>query len=385
VSEATAPQGKLDLQPARPRAGWDNLGSLVAGRRLSTNYGSELALFKTWTSRVAVAVAFVLVLFLPQLFGPFPTNVTIVIFLTIPGAIALNLLQGVAGQVSAGNAAFLGIGAIVTCFLVYRFPGINFLIVLPVAGLVAGSVGALVALPALRVRGLYLLISTLALHFVIVYLILVYQIKSVGEAGWTIPAPTIPGVFTITEPIQWFYFLGFFALVSLMVMANIMRTRVGRAWIAVRDGDIAAEIVGVNVIRAKIDAFVISSFMIGVQGALFAYYTVVVQNTLFTFDLAILYISIVIIGGMGSAFGTVLGTILVIGFPYFLQTIAQQLPPDSAVAHLLVLHIFDLQNIGYGLMIMGFLLFAPYGLVQLWRRGVSVFTLWPFSKERAAR
>ncbi len=385
MSEATAPRKQLPSGATGTGSVWSNLSGLVGTRRLKTDYGAELGLFKTWSSRVGVVVAFVLVLFLPQIFGPFPMNVTTIIFLTLPGAIALNLLQGVAGQVSAGNAAFLGIGAIVTCFLVYKFPGISFLVVLPLAGLVAGTVGAFVALPALRVRGLYLLISTLALHFIIVYLILVYQIKTVGEAGWTIPSPVIPGVMTIEKPINWYYFLGFFALLSMMVMANIMRTRVGRAWIAVRDGDIAAEIVGVNVMRAKIDAFVISSFIIGVQGALFAYYTVVVQNTLFTFDLAILYISIVIIGGMGSTFGTVLGTILVIGFPYFLQVVAAQLPPDSYVAHLLVLHIFDIQNIGYGLMIMGFLLFAPYGLVQLWRRIVSVFTLWPFSKERSAR
>jgi branched-chain amino acid transport system permease protein len=375
----------LPSRPTAKRSVWSNLGASVGGSSLKTDYGAELALFKTWTSRVAVVIAFVLVVFLPQIFGPFAMNVTTIIFLTLPGAIALNLLQGVAGQVSAGNAAFLGIGAIVTCFLVYKWPTINFLVVLPIAGLVAGTVGAFVALPALRVRGLYLLISTLALHFIIVYLILVYQIRTVGEAGWTIPSPSIPGIFTIGKPITWYYFLGFFALLAMMVMANIMRTRVGRAWIAVRDGDIAAEIVGVNVMRAKIDAFVISSFIIGVQGALFAYYTVVVQNTLFTFDLAILYISIVIIGGMGSTFGTLLGTTMVIGFPYFLQVLAAQLPPDSAVAHALVLHIFDIQNIGYGLMIMGFLLFAPYGLVQLWRRAFSVFTLWPFSKERSAR
>lgn len=353
-------------------------------RRLKTTYGAELSLFKSRPAMVGVIAAFVLALLLPQLFGPYAMGVATIIFLTLPGSVALNLLQGVAGQVSAGNAAFLGIGSIVTCFMVYQWHGISFLIVLPVAGLVAATVGAVVALPALRVRGLYLLISTYALHQIIVWLILVYQQRSVGQAGWAIPVPTLAGL-TIDRPIKWYYFLLVFGIASLMLMANIMRTRIGRAWIAVRDGDIAAEIIGVNVMRAKVDAFVISSFVIGVQGALFAYYTQVIQNTLFTFDLAILYISIVIIGGMASTLGTVLGTILVIGLPYFLQSLAAQLPPDFPLSHLLLLHIFDIQNIAYGLMIMGFLLFAPYGLVQLWNRAVSFFRLWPFSKERAAR
>jgi branched-chain amino acid transport system permease protein len=348
--------------------------------RLKTGYSVDLRLFKTWTGRLAAVIGLIVTFFLPQIFGPYAMGVATIIFLTLPGAVALNLLQGVAGQVSAGNAAFLGIGAIVTCFMVYEWHGISFLIVLPVAGLVAAAVGALVAIPALRVRGLYLLISTFALHQIIVYLILVYQQRSVGQAGWSIPLPTIPGFLIIDQPIKWYYFLGIFAIASLLVMSNIVRTSVGRAWIAVRDSDIAAEIMGINVMRAKVEAFVISSFMIGVQGALFAYYTQVIQNTLFTFDLAILYISIVIIGGMGSAFGTVLGTILVVGLPYALQMLAAQLPPEFPLSHLLLLHIFDIQNIAYGLMIMGFLLFAPQGLVSLWGRAVGIFRLWPFSK-----
>lgn len=359
------------------------LGGL--GRRLETTYGRELAMFRSRLGLVAALAALVLTLLTPQLLGPYAMGVATVIFLTIPGAIALNLLQGVAGQVSAGNPAFMGIGAIVTCFMVYRWPGVSFLLVLPAAGVLAAIVGAVVALAALRVRGLYLLIATYALFQIVAYGILVYQEKTVGEAGWTIPVPSIPGLFAIDQPIKWYYFLLVFALASMLLMVNIMRTRIGRSWIAVRDGDIAAEIVGVNVMRAKVDAFVLSSFVIGVQGALFAYYTQVIQNELFSFNLAILYISIVIIGGMGSTFGTVLGTILVVGLPYALQSLAIQLPPDSAISRELLLHIFDIQNIVYGLLIMGFLLFAPMGLVQLWSRLVSVFRLWPFSKERTVR
>jgi branched-chain amino acid transport system permease protein len=377
VSEVAVPRAETPVRPAARRA--------RLGRRLETTYGRELALFRSWPALVAGLAVLALTLLTPQLLGPYATSVATVIFLTIPGAIALNLLQGVAGQVSAGNPAFMGIGAIVTCFMVYRWPGVSFLLVLPAAGVLAAIVGAVVALAALRVRGLYLLIATYALFQIVAYGILVYQNHSVGEAGWTIPVPGIAGLFTIDSPIKWYYFLLVFALGSMLLMANIMRTRIGRSWIAVRDGDIAAEIVGVHVMRAKIDAFVLSSFVIGVQGALFAYYTQVIQNELFTFNLAILYISIVIIGGMGSTFGTVLGTILVVGLPYALQSLAIQLPPGSTFSRLLLLHIFDIQNIVYGLLIMGFLLFAPMGLVQLWSRLVSVFRLWPFSKERTVR
>jgi branched-chain amino acid transport system permease protein len=361
------------------------LRELFSGTRLKTGYGSELALFKTWPQRIAVVLGLIFLLTLPQTMGPYATGVATIIALTIPGAIALNLLQGVAGQVSAGNAAFLGIGSVVTAFMVARFPGINFLLVLPIAGAVAAAVGAVVALPALRVRGLYLLISTYALHQIIVYLILVYQEKSVGPAGWVIPTPMIQGLFVIDRPLKWYYFLLFFAILSMGLMANILRTRIGRAWIAIRDGDLAAEIIGVNVMMGKVQAFVITSFVIGIQGALFAYYVQVIQNTLFTFDIAILYISIVIIGGMGSTFGTLLGAILVIGLPYFLQGLAAQLPSEFPLSNLLLLHIFDVQSLAYGLLIMGFLLFAPYGLAQLWRRGLGIFRLWPFSTARTSR
>jgi branched-chain amino acid transport system permease protein len=256
--------------------------------------------------------------------------------------------------------------------------------VLPVAGLAAAALGALVAIPAVRVRGLYLLISTLALHYIVVYVVFNLQKRTVGPAGWIMPTPTI-GPFAIDAPIKWYFALMFVAGLALWHMSNILRTRVGRSWVAVRDGDIAAEILGVNVMRAKLDAFVITSFVIGVQGALFAYYTQVISNELFTLDLAITYIAIVIVGGMGSPIGTVLGTAAVVGLPFAIQSIAIQLPTDFTAVHIVLLHIFDLNAIAYGALIMLFLLFAPGGLVQLLGRLLDIFRLWPFSRERAVR
>jgi branched-chain amino acid transport system permease protein len=351
--------------------------------RLHVSYASELAIFGTWPKRLLLLAMLGLLVAFPQIAGRYGTGVATVIVLAIPGAVALNLLQGVAGQVSAGNPAFLGIGAIATAFLVRQFPGISLVIVLPIAGITAAAVGALVALPALRVRGLYLLISTLALQYIIVYVIYYYQIHSVGQGGFPIPIPSVAG-FMIDDSIKEYYFYSIFAVASLWLMANILRTRVGRAWIAVRDSDIAAEIIGVNVTRAKIEAFVISSFMIGVQGSLLAYHLGVIQGTIFTFDVAVLYISIVIIGGMGSVLGTVLGTVAVIGLPYFLDQISRNLPSDFPGSQLLQFHIFDLQTILYGALIMIFLLFAPYGLVQIWHGLLRSIHLWPFSRERSA-
>ena len=199
MSDITA--GELAAPPAPSLA--DRLRRRLASGRLKTSYSSELALFKTWPQRIAVLAGLLFVLVLPQVMGPYATGVATIIALTVPGAIALNLLQGVAGQVSAGNAAFLGIGAVVAAFLTTTFAGINFLIVLPISGLVAAAVGAMVALPALRVRGLYLLISTLALHQIIVYLILVYQERTVGPAGWFMPIPSLFG-FTINGLFRWY-------------------------------------------------------------------------------------------------------------------------------------------------------------------------------------
>jgi branched-chain amino acid transport system permease protein len=333
---------------------------------------------------VAILLLALTALAFPALFGPYTTGVATVAALTIPGAVALNLLQGVAGQVSAGNAAFLAIGTMVTATMVRQWPGVSFLVVLPTAGLVAAAIGAIVALPALRVRGLYLLIGTLALHYIVVYSVYVYQKQTVGPTGFMIPTPSIAG-FVVDSPVKWYYVLLIFAVAALWQMANILRTRVGRAWIAVRDGDVAAEIVGVNVIRAKISAFVVSSFMIGVQGGLFAYYTQVITNELFTLDLAIQYIAIVIIGGMGSVYGTVLGTVAIVGLPYLLQQLALGLPPDFGPSHIVLLRIFDVQNITYGLLIMAFLLFAPGGLVSIWARLMDLLRLWPFTRQPVLR
>jgi branched-chain amino acid transport system permease protein len=368
--------------PAHPGRTRSALRRLAPG--LPTSYGSELALFGTRGRLVAIVLALALVVLLPSLFGPFTTSVATVAALTLPGAVALNLLQGVAGQVSAGNAAFMAVGAVTTGVLVRRFPGIPFLLVLPIAGLAAAALGSLVALPAVRVRGLYLLISTFALHYIVVYFVFVLQKRTVGPTGWVIPTPTI-GPLAIDSPLKWYYLLAFVALLSLWHMANVLRTRVGRSWIAVRDGDIAAEILGVNVMRAKVEAFVITSFVIGLQGALFGYYTQVISSELFTLDLAITYIAIVIVGGMGSVVGTVLGTAAVVGLPFALQQFAIRLPTDFPGAHTVLLHIFDVNNIAYGALIMLFLLFAPGGLVQLAGRLVDWVRLWPFSREKAVR
>jgi branched-chain amino acid transport system permease protein len=379
VSEATL------SDPGQP-AGGDHLQSIL--RRLTpqlrTTYGAELALFGTPTRLVLILVAALVVIFFPALFGPFATSVLTVGALTLIGAVALNLLQGVAGQVSAGNAAFMAVGAVTAGVMVRMWPGVPFLLVLPLSGLAAAGLGALVAIPAVRVRGLYLLISTLALHYIVAYAVFNLQRRTVGPTGWIMPTPTI-GPFAIDRPLKWYYVLMFLAVLSLWHMQNILRTRVGRSWIAVRDGDIAAEILGVNVIRAKLDAFVITSFVIGLQGSLFAYYTQVLSSELFTLDLAITYIAIVIVGGMGSAMGTVLGTLAVVGLPFAIQQAALQLPPDFSPAHILLLHIFDVNAIAYGGLIMIFLLFAPGGLVQLLGRLVGWIRLWPFSRERAVR
>jgi branched-chain amino acid transport system permease protein len=333
---------------------------------------------------VLFVLALLVGILFPTLFGPFPTSVLTVAALTVIGAVALNLLQGVAGQVSAGNAAFMAVGAVTTGVMVHQWHGVPFLLSLLASGLAAAVLGALVAIPAVRVRGLYLLISTLALHYIVAYGVFNLQKRTVGPTGWIMPTPTV-GPFDIDSPLKWYYILVFLAVISLWQMANILRTRVGRSWIAVRDGDIAAEILGVNVTRAKLDAFVITSFVIGVQGSLFAYYTQVISSELFTLDLAITYIAIVIVGGMGSVTGTVLGTLAVVGLPFVIQQVAIQLPPEFTPAHILLLHIFNVNAIAYGALIMLFLLFAPGGLVQLLGRLVNWVRLWPFSRERAVR
>jgi branched-chain amino acid transport system permease protein len=382
VVEDTASAAKIFRPPTgRARAtGRVRLGSA----RLRTSYATSVALIPS-RGRLALLVAAVAaVASIPWALTSTWTTVATAIALAVPGAIALNILIGIAGQVSIGNAALLSVGSVVTATIVRSYSAAPFPLLMLASGTAAALVGAIVAIPALRVRGLYLIIGTLALQFIINYLVEVYQSHSVGDSGWNVPAPRL-GALQITSRVEWYFFVVAVAAAAMLVMANIKRSRMGRAWVAVRDGDAAAAIIGVNVVRAKVQAFVFTSFIIGVQGSVVAQYSRNVQYSNYNLELAVSYIAIVFIGGTGSVGGTVLGATVVIGLPFLLQQIVSTLPAHGSAVNFVNAHQFDIEYIVYGVLIVVFMIYAPRGLAQLIGRWSDLLRQWPFSRRRVLR
>jgi branched-chain amino acid transport system permease protein len=294
--------------------------------------------------------------------------ILVAILLTVIGAVAANLLIGVANQASVGNAALMAIGAFaaarVAAWLHLPVP-----LTVLIAGALAGAVGLIIAIPAARVRGLYLIIATLALHYIALYLLTRYQGSTVGIGGFSLDPVRLPG---LTLDQGWFYIAFVVAAVAVLVMHNLLRSRYGRAWSALARDEVAARTLGVNLFRQKLAVFGLSAFLIGVQGALYGYYVGVVSSDQFTFDMAVSYVAMVVVGGLGTVAGSVLGAIFVSGLPYLVTAIADTLPASAVSA--LTTRLFAFETLLYGVAIVAFIVFEPRGLLDIWRRVVRRVT-----------
>ena len=337
-----------------------------------TGYAQELALTQTRLERISL-VAFILLLgAYPLVATAFYLDLACQVFLAAIGAIALMLLTGYAGQVSLGHAGLLSAGAF-TAGILFREVNAPFWITLPAAALAGALLGVIFGLPSLRLRGLYLAVSTLALHFIVVYLGGEYETRRGFSTGITIDPPTIAG-YTIYGGRVWYFVLLAFAVGALLIGLNLLRSRTGRAWRAIRANETVAEALGIGVAQYKLLAFVISSAMAAVSGALFAYYRGFVSVEAFSLFLSIQYVAMIIVGGMGSLLGAVLGAVFVTLFPYAIEAALMKLPNAQSYAGVL----FAINYAAFGVVMIFFLVFEPLGLVGIWRRLQSYFLLWPF-------
>jgi branched-chain amino acid transport system permease protein len=341
---------------------------------LYVDYAQTLRLLREPYQRVVVALFVLALLAVPLVANTFILHLVNMSFLAVIGAVGLNLLTGYCGQLSLGHAGFLAIGAFTTAILITH-AGTPFWINVPVASVVGALVGLLVGIPSLRFRGIYLAIATLAMHYAIVYGLTVYQanIGPSASAGIPIPTATI-GPLKIDGEYAWYYLLGGVACVVVLVGLNLARGRAGRAWVAIRDRDIAAAALGVDVPRYKLLAFMTSAGLAALAGALSAYFTAVVTVEEFTLELAILYLGIIIVGGMGSIVGSVLGAFFLTLLPWGIDRLFDVLPSSWRYGSAL----FGVQQAAIGLCIIGFLLFEPKGLVEIYRRIAEYFERWPF-------
>jgi branched-chain amino acid transport system permease protein len=347
---------------------------------LSNTSGTEVALppvdmslCPTPTSRVTVAVLAVLFIgVVPMLGHEYYLSIFNLIFIAIIGAIGLNILVGSTGQVSIGHGAFLSVGAYMGANLIVRMDA-PFWLAIPAGGLMAALIGVVVGLPSLRIRGIYLVVSTLAAQLIIEWLINHVPAIS-GGVGTSInvPRPSIFGVPLKTQ--QNFYFLLVpFVIVAIVAALNFKRTRIGRAFIAIRDQDIAAEIMGIDIARFKLIAFVISSFYAGVAGVLYTYYLGVANYEQFQINVSIDYLAMIIIGGLGSVRGAILGAVFVTLLPIASRWALEAFGAVFAGAGDLASYIPHLRMIVFGVLIVVFIVLEPEGLNKIWLKAQNRF------------
>jgi branched-chain amino acid transport system permease protein len=337
-----------------------------------TGYAQDLALIQTRSEWVALAIFVLALATFPFLASAFYLDLACQVFLAAIGALSLMLLTGHAGQISLGHAGLIAAGAFTAGILFNEFHA-PFFVTLPAAAAAGAVLGIIFGLPSLRLRGLYLAVSTLALYFVVAYLGGEYESKRGFSTGIMIDPPQLAG-FALRNPRAWYFVLLVAAALTLIFCANLLRSRTGRAWRAIRAHETVAEALGIGIANYKLLAFVISSAMAAVAGALFAYYRGFVSVEAFSLFLSIQYVAMIIVGGMGSLLGAILGAVFVTLLPYGIEAGLMRLPHADAYAGTL----FAIDYSAFGVVMILFLVFEPLGLVGIWRRLQNYFLLWPF-------
>jgi branched-chain amino acid transport system permease protein len=348
---------------------------LPAGTRNYT-YAQDMAILRTKT-HWALFVGFLVFIFtLPLYLGNYWLGVANLIGITIIAVTGLNILTGYCGQLSIGHAGFIAVGAYTSAVLTNRLE-LPFLVGLLCAGMTAGLIGMVFGIPSLRVKGFYLAISTIAAQFIIIWIINHWSSVTGGFVGISVPYASIGGFTFKSEGSQFYLIIGITAL-TVFFAKNLARTRVGRAFVAIRDNDLAAEVMGINLFRYKLLAFFIGCFLAGIAGSLRAHWIGFINAEHFSLMESILYIGMVIIGGLGTTLGPILGVIfmraldqlLTIGLVPFLEGSFTALSAGFATG---------IAPMVFGLVIILFLIMEPRGLAHRWQLFKVAYRLWPFS------
>jgi branched-chain amino acid transport system permease protein len=346
---------------------------------LKTTYEADMALYPLPIAKWAVAgVALVFFVVLPMVLHEYYLSIINLVSIACIGALGLNILVGYTGQISVGHGAFMSVGAYTAANFAVRLDApwpVNML----AGGLMAAIVGAIVGIPSLRIKGLYLAIATLAGQLIIEWTINHVTFISGGvQASIEVPPPELFG-YRLASQTQMYFFLLAFVVVAVVGTMNLVRSRIGRAFVAIRDQDIAAEIIGINIFRYKLLAFAISSFYAGVTGVLYTYYLGVANYEQFQINVSIDYLAMIIIGGLGSVLGSIFGAIFVTLLPIVIrlsmESFGGYLFSDAAVRNIIP----NMRLILFGGLIITFLIVEPEGLNRLWRNIRSYFRVWPFA------
>jgi branched-chain amino acid transport system permease protein len=350
------------------------MSSLPCGTR-NYDYAEDMAIVRTRT-QWALLIAFLVLLFAaPFYLDNYWLGVANLIGITVIAVTGLNILVGYCGQLSIGHVGFMAVGAYTAAILTSK-AGVPFLAALICSGLTAGTIGLIFGMPSVRVKGFYLAITSIAAQFIIIWVINHWKSLTGGFTGISVPYASIGGLVFDTQGKQYFLIIAV-AVICIFLAKNIARTRVGRAFIAVRDNDLAAEVMGINLFHYKLLAFFIGCFMAGIAGSLLAHWTGSISTDNFSFMNSILYVGMIVIGGLGTTLGPILGVVLIqlldVGVTKMtpaLQTAFPSMPSGFATGIAPML---------FGLVIVLFLIFEPRGLAHRWNLFKSSYRLWPFS------
>ena len=339
-----------------------------------TTYAADMTIFDARSTRVMVFLFICMVFTLPLYSSSYALDVANRIGIAIIGAIGLNILTGFTGLISLGNAAFMAIGAFTAGFLGVRF-GLPFYLCIPLAGLMSAILGMIIGIPSLRIKGLYLAMATLAAHFIVEFVIVKWESVTGGVNGLPIPAPKL-GSFALDTDKRIFCLIYIIVIATVFFSRNLFRSKPGKAFIAIRDQAISAEVMGVNLLKYKLMSFGISSYFVGTAGALTAYQAKIISPETFPITVAIDYLGMIIIGGMGSILGSIFGAIFITLLPEILRLVTTSL---AATYPDLVTVFSSLKELVFGILVILFLIFEPSGIAARWYAIKSYWKLYPFS------
>jgi len=347
--------------------------------QFKATYAEDQQIFPIRQDRIAVllmlAVAYLLVPFFANEYWLSAILTPFLIFAL--ATLGLNLLTGYAGQLSLGTAAFMAVGAFAAYNLLLRVPGIPLLVAFVLAGVCAALVGIVFGLPSLRIKGFYLAVATLAAQFFVVWALTKFGWFSNYSSSGVITAQKMSILgYSFDSPLAKYLLVLTIVAVLALAAKNMVRSSLGRAWMAVRDMDVAAEVIGIRILHTKLMAFAISSFYCGMAGALYAFaYLGTVEPEGFNLDLSFRVLFMVIIGGVGSILGSFLGAGFIVLLPIFLDTIAHPIELGLTLPPGLMSNV---ELVVFGGLIIFFLVVEPHGLARLWQICKEKLRLWPF-------
>jgi len=339
-----------------------------------TRYESDMGLRPRPAQRIRLAVLALFVLVFPFVASTYWLDLANQVAIATVGAIGLNILVGYTGQISLGQGAFMAIGAYTAALLTLNF-GVPWGASVFCACILTAAAGTFFGLPSLRLKGLYLAIATLAAQEIVEWAMTHWTAVTGGTEAIVVPAPRLFGL-RLNSTFNFYWLAVLTAAGTALFAANLFRSRIGRAFEAVRDQDVAASVIGVDVFRTKLLAFATSSFFVGLAGAMITFYRNIVTWERFTLNTSIVYLAMIIVGGLGSIRGSFLGAALITLLPALITNLGRAIQDTAPQAASLLPYA---QQAVFGIVIILFLIFEPRGLSKLWDNVKDYFHVWPFA------